>query len=118
MVDAPEALVEGAEWVVEFRALGQSWHSRSKLVDLDPEARRFAHRSRTDDGNPSWVDWEWRVEGHPTGAEVTVTWDLHPVTFWRRLLFSHLRNRQLARTEVPRSLAALGQHAPATNRER
>jgi hypothetical protein len=113
VVDAPAELVEGAEWVVELHALAQTWHSRSTVVHLDTEARRFAYRSCTDDGNPSWVDWSWTVRDHPAGAEVTVTWELHPVTFWRRALFSHLRKRQLARTEVPASLAALSRFLEA-----
>lgn len=114
VVDVPEALVVGAEWVVEMHALGQSWRSRSTLTDLDPRTRHFCYRSRTDDGNPSWAEWQWSVIDHPAGAEVTVTWALHPVTFWRRVLFSHIRGRQLARTEVPASLAALSQRLAAT----
>lgn len=115
VVDAPEELVDGAEWVVELHALGQSWHSRSALMNLDPRARRFGYRSRTDDGNPSWVDWQWSVDEHPDGAEVTVELDLHPATFWRKLLLAHIRRRQIARSEVPASLAALGHHVAATN---
>lgn len=118
IVVRPDDLVVGAEWVVELHALGQSWHSRSTLSDLDPRARRFCYRSRTDDGNPSWADWKWSVTGQPAAAEVTVTWELHPVTFWRRVLFSHIRRRQLARTEVPASLAALSQRLAATNQSR
>jgi hypothetical protein len=38
---------------------------------------------------------------------VTITLELHPVTFWRRVLLAKVRARQLARTELPRSLAAL-----------
>lgn len=107
VVDEPDALVEGVEWVVELSALGQRWRSRSTLVDLDPAGRRFSYRSYTDDGNPSWAEWRWSVHEHPSGAEVRVSWDLHPGTFWRRALLSRVRNRQLARTEVPQSLAAL-----------
>lgn len=118
VVDAPDELAEGSEWVVELRALGQRWHSRSTLQDLDPEARRFGYRSRTDDGNPSWADWRWSVDEHPDGAEVIVEWDLHPATFWRRVLFIHIRRRQLARREVPASLAALGRHVAATETSR
>ena len=117
VVETPDELVDGAEWVVELHALGQSWRSRSKLLHLDQAARRFAYSSRTDDGNPSWVDWQWSVDDHPAGAQVTVNWQLHPVTFWRRVLFSHIRNRQLARTEVPRSLTAISQQVAAPNRQ-
>jgi uncharacterized protein YndB with AHSA1/START domain len=116
VVDAPSELVDGAEWVVELHALGQRWHSRSTVTSLEPEARRFGYRSRTDDGNPSWVDWRWSVDEHLDGAEVTVEWHLHPATFWRKVLFVHIRRRQLARTEIPASLTALGRHvAAATN---
>jgi uncharacterized protein YndB with AHSA1/START domain len=107
VVEPPEELVAGAEWVVELRAMGQRWRSRSTLVDVDPVGRRFAYRSATDDGNPSWADWEWTVADDPGGSRVTVALDLHPVTFWRRVLFAKVRARQLARTELPRSLATL-----------
>lgn len=115
VVEAPTELVVGSEWVVELHALGQSWLSRSSLGNLDREARRFGYRSCTDDGNPSWVDWQWSVDAHPEGARVTVQWDLHPATFWRKVLFVHIRRRQLARTEIPASLASLGRHVAATN---
>lgn len=110
VVHRPDSLVEGTEWVVELRALGQRWLSRSTLTRIDPRTRRVGYCSRTDDGNPSWTRWEWSVDDHPAGAEVTVTFDLHPVTFWRRVLLSHIRSRQLARTEVPASLTALCEH--------
>lgn len=116
VVERPAELVDGAEWVVELHALGQRWHSRSTLTGLDLDARRFDHRSCTDDGNPSWVDWSWSVDPHPDGARVTVRWDLHPATFWRKVLFVHIRGRQLARTEIPASLAALGRHVAAAER--
>ncbi|MGH9083939.1 MAG: SRPBCC family protein [Acidimicrobiales bacterium] len=107
VVERPDELVPGAEWVVELRAMGQRWRSRSTLVDLDPIGRRFAYRSATDDGNPSWADWTWTVAEDPDGSRVTVALELHPVTFWRRVLLAKVRARQLARTELPRSLAAL-----------
>ena len=118
IVETPAELINGSEWVVEMHALGQSWHSRSTLTVLEPEARRFGYRSCTDDGNPSWVDWEWSVDAHPGGARVTVRWDLHPATFWRKVLFVHIRRRQLVRTEIPASLAALGRHVAVTNPSR
>lgn len=107
VVDQPSSLEVGAEWVVEFHALGQTWRSRSTVEELDVTKRRFAYRSRTDDGNPSHVTWTWEVADDPGGSRVAVTWDLHPVTFWRRVLLSRIRSRQLARTEVPASIAAL-----------
>lgn len=107
VIDEPATLEVGAEWVVEFRALGQSWRSRSTVEQLDGAGRRFAYRSRTDDGNPSYARWDWVVADDPAGSLVTVTWDLHPATFWRRVLLARIRARQLARTELPTSLAAL-----------
>lgn len=107
VIDEPAALEVGAEWVVEFRALGQSWRSRSTVEQLDVAGRRFAYRSRTDDGNPSYARWDWVVADDPAGSRVTVTWDLHPATFWRRVLLARIRARQLSRTELPTSLAAL-----------
>jgi len=109
VIEAPPTLTEGAEWVVEMHALGRRWHSRGRVLALDPTTRTFRHRSCTDDGNPSYVDWTWTVTAHKQGgSQVTVSWDLHPQTFWRRVLFVHIRRRQLAHTELPTSLAALG----------
>jgi len=107
VVEAPATLVPGSEWVVEFRVFGRSWRSRSTLDLLDPSARRFAHRSCTDDGNPSYAEWEWTVTKDPAGSRVRVAWSLHPMTFWRRTVLVRMRAAQLARTELPRSLAAL-----------
>lgn len=113
VIDLPAHVEVGAEWVVEFHALGQTWRSRSTVEELDVAGRRFAYRSRTDDGNPSWARWVWEVTRDPGGCRVTVSWELHPVTFWRRVLLARVRARQLARTEAPASLAAL---AAATER--
>lgn len=107
VVDQPAVLAIGSEWVVAFRALGQTWHSRSVVEELDLTGRRFAYRSGTDDGNPSHARWTWTVTDQPAGSRVTVTWTLHPATFWRRALLARVRSRQLARTEVPASLSAL-----------
>jgi hypothetical protein len=107
VIDQPAILEAGAEWVVEFHALGQTWHSRATLDELDATARRFTYRAGTDDGNPSVARWTWDVTDDPAGSRVTVSWSLHPATFWRRMLLVRVRNRQLARTEVPASLAAL-----------
>lgn len=57
VVEQPSHLEAAAEWVVEFRALGQRWRSRSTAEELDVAARRFAYRSGTDDGNPSYARW-------------------------------------------------------------
>lgn len=109
----PDHLDVGAEWVVEMHALGQSWHSRSRVDVLDAAARCFSHRSVTDDGNPSYALWSWDVSEHPRGARVAVSAELHPRTFWRRVLLVHIRSRQLAH-ELDRSLAALEAAAKGT----
>ncbi len=107
VVEQPDRLEPGAEWVVELRALGQSWRSRSTLEELDVPGRRFAYRSCSDDGNPSYAQWAWTVTAEPAGSRVAVSWDLHPATFWRRVLLARIRARQLSRTELPASLEAL-----------
>lgn len=107
VVEQPDRLEVGADWVVEFRVLGRTWRSRSTIEELDVAGRRFVYRSGTDDGNPSYARWAWEVTEGPAGSRVTVTWELHPVTFWRRMLLVRIRGRQLARTELPTSLAAL-----------
>ena len=107
VVEPPTRLEPGAEWVVAFRVLGQSWRSRSRVESIDPLGHRFVHTSRTDDGNPSHALWEWTVDPDPAGSRVRVSWSLHPATFWRRTLLVRMRARQLARTELPASLAAL-----------
>jgi uncharacterized protein YndB with AHSA1/START domain len=108
VVDAPTTLSSGDQWVVELHVLGRTWHSRSRVEALDPVARVFAHRSQTDDGNPSYALWRWTVTSEPDGGSlVTVTFELQPRTFWRKALFVHVRRHQLAAQELPRSLAAL-----------
>ena len=111
VVDAPDQLSPGAQWVVQLSALGQSWPSRSTVVAIDPQARRFAYRSQTDDGNPSYADWSWTVADASGGCEVTVSCALHPATFWRRVLFAKIRSWQLRRRELPASLHALASSA-------
>jgi hypothetical protein len=67
----------------------------------------FAYRSGADDGNPSYAIWRWQVDPLEQGGSlVTVSWDLHPATFWRRALLARIRARQLRR-EVPASIVAL-----------
>jgi hypothetical protein len=107
VVDTPERLGIDSQWVVTFAAMGQSWQSRSTVTELDPAARRFAYRSQTDDGNPSYADWSWQVNDVPGGCRVTVSYSLHPATFWRRALLAKIRGGQLRRRELPASLAAL-----------
>lgn len=108
VVDAPTPLAKGAEWVVELHVMGRTWNSRSEVAELNTDSRTFRYRSRTDDGNPSYADWSWQVSAAAAqgGSDVTVTWDLHPVTFWRRVLFVHIRHWQLRR-EVTASVDQL-----------
>jgi hypothetical protein len=114
VTERPAALAPSAQWCVEVRPPGMpSWTSRSTVTELDAARRRFAYRTQTDDGNPSWADWTWQVDAAPNGgSDVTVTWDLHPETFWRRVLFSRIRNRALQK-EVRTSIARLGALAGA-----
>jgi uncharacterized protein YndB with AHSA1/START domain len=107
VVDAPEHLTNGAQWLVEFKAMGQSWRSRSTVLEVDSAGHNFVYRSQTDDGNPSYADWSWHVADAPGGCEVTVSYALHPATFWRRVLLVKIRARQLRRRELPSSLQAL-----------
>jgi uncharacterized protein YndB with AHSA1/START domain len=107
----PRAAIEvGAQWVVEIRAVHTHWPSRSELTRVDRDARRFAYRSVTDDGNPSHADWRWQVDPDPAGAHVTVEVDVRPRTFWRRMLLARYRRRSL-RLAINTSLRALAQWA-------
>jgi uncharacterized protein YndB with AHSA1/START domain len=99
-------LVEGTEWTVQMSVPPAKWPSRSRLVAYDPDHMYFEHTSQSDDGNPSYVVWQWSVTPDPDGAKVTVEWTVHPKTFWRQLLFAKMRRKQLQR-EVPTSLHAL-----------
>ena len=115
-VEAPDELVPGSQWVIELAALGQKWRSRSTVIAIDRTTRRFAYRSVADDGNPSHAVWTWSVTSSGTGCVVAVTADLHPATFWRRVLLVKIRARQLRRNELPHSLeqlarAVAGPHA-------
>src|ERR1043166_9497355 len=54
VVERPERLEPGAEWVVGFAVFGRRWRSRSRIDVIDAAARRFEYRTRTEDGNPSF----------------------------------------------------------------
>jgi hypothetical protein len=107
VVERPPELVPGSVWKVRLHALGQTWISASTLVQLDEASGRFHDRSQPDDGNPSYAEWEWYVEPDADGSHVTVTVELHPVTFWRKHLLAKIR-RPALRREVRASLTALG----------
>src|SRR3954467_9749004 len=85
VVETPPVLQPGADWVVRMHVMGARWDSRSTVEDLDRSAMRFVHRTRTDDGNPSFGMWTWQVRPDGDGSAVTVKWDLHPKTFLRRM---------------------------------
>jgi uncharacterized protein YndB with AHSA1/START domain len=111
LVEMPSAFETGAQWVVRMHVAGMGrWDSRSTVQELDQRARRFVHRTQTDDGNPSYAIWTWQVDdGAGGGSTVTVTWSLNPKTRFRRWIAARMRHRQL-RGEVARSLAKI----PAT----
>ena len=106
VLELPDELHEGSVWKVRIRAMGQSWVSKSTLTELDRESSRFAYRSQSDDGNPSFADWVWHIEPDGAGSRVTVTVDLNPQTFWRKNLLIKIRRSGL-RKEMRDSLAAL-----------
>ena len=82
----------------------------AKYTKFYADKRVFAYKSGTDDGNPSRAMWRWEVEETPNGSKVTCSWDLRPVTFWRRTLLVRMRAPSLAK-EVNESIAALGKVA-------
>src|SRR3954454_10308296 len=102
VLEAPSdpTLVPGTEWVVQMVVPPARWRSRARVVTCEPGRGYFEHISTSDDGNPSDVTWRWTVSPHTQGTNLTVEWEVHIRTFWRRLLFGRLRRRQLA-AEVP-----------------
>jgi uncharacterized protein YndB with AHSA1/START domain len=99
----------GAVWVVQMKIPSPptSWSSRATCINHDVAGLRFVHRSVTDDGNPSYVEWRWRVVPlTATTSRVEVLWSVNPRTFWRRLLLARLRRPQLV-AEVTHSLRGL-----------
>jgi hypothetical protein len=61
-------------------------------------------RSGAADGNPSYAMWRWEVAEAANGTEAGVSWDLQPVTRWRRHLLAKVHARQLRQMEVQASL--------------
>lgn len=107
IVDKPPSLETGSEWAVTMHVPGMPrWTSRSRVIELDPAGGLFKYQSQTDDGNPSVAIWTWQVRAADGGSEVTIHLEIQPKTFWRNVLFSRIRRRQLAK-EVPASLEAL-----------
>jgi uncharacterized protein YndB with AHSA1/START domain len=107
VAERPAALVEGAEWVVDVRVAGNTFRSRSVVIEIDPLRRRFVHRSKRDDRNASHTIWTWEVEPEADGSRLTLAWDLRPSGFLRRRVLAPVRARHFARGEVDESLAAL-----------
>src|SRR5438067_9414005 len=89
VVERPTPLDIGAEWVVTMHVPGMPrWNSRSRLIELDRDTGRFAYRTQSDDGNPSFGTWTWERTGTGGGTEVTVRWHIQPKTFWRNVLLA------------------------------
>jgi Polyketide cyclase / dehydrase and lipid transport len=99
-------LAEGVEWVIQMRAMGTKWPSRARALTVDRAGMHFEHRSCSDDGNPTYGLWSWQVVPTPGGCQLTVSWTVHPRSFWRKLLLARLRRPVLA-DEVRASLAGL-----------
>jgi hypothetical protein len=110
VIESPASPVaEGTEWVVQMRASGGRWPSRSRALVVDPVSGRFEYETHTDDGNPSSALWSWQVTPVDAGCELTVTWTVYPRTWGRRLLGARIRRPALI-TEVRTSLAGLDTH--------
>jgi hypothetical protein len=115
VIEQPDGpVVEDAEWVIQMRAMGSRWPSRSHATVVDPVRGRFEHTSRTDDGNPSYALWSWEVRPHACGSELTVTWATYLRTFWRRVLLSYLRKPRVD-AEVHLSLAGFNRYISSLN---
>jgi hypothetical protein len=112
VVEQPAELAPGAVWKVRLHAVGRSWVSKSRLVELDEPHGRFRYRSQSDDGNPSYAEWCWTVQPDGSASSVTVAVELHPMTFWRKRLLVHVRRPSLRR-EMRASLVALWSTVPA-----
>lgn len=105
VVMEPDALEREAEWVVELKILGQRFQSRSRVLDIDPEARRFRYRSNPE-GDPDFAIWTWEIAPESGGSRVRVSWDLNPLQLANRVFWVRVRSRGL-RKELPSSLGAL-----------
>jgi uncharacterized protein YndB with AHSA1/START domain len=107
VAERPDSLLVGDEWVVVMHPPKlPRWRSRSTVLAVDSDVRLFAYRTRTDDNNPTHVDWSWSVVPDEGGAQVVVSWDADLKTFGRRIIGPLLR-RPALRREVPASLESL-----------
>jgi len=103
------------EWVIQMRAMGGRWPSRARALTVDRTALSFEHRSCSDDGNPTYALWSWRVRPSEHGSTLTVTWAVYPRSFWRKLLIARARRSVLAQ-EVKASLAGMDSYLRADSR--
>ena len=111
VIERPDTLDVGAQWVVQIHAMHLRWNSRSTVTELDPERGRFAYRSQSDDGNPSFADWEWELTEVDGGTRVTVSVAGHPKTHFRKLVASRIRPPGLGKA-MQQSLATLREQIP------
>lgn len=107
VIEDPGELVPGAEWVVSLSLAGVRFRSRSTVIDLDREGRRFSYRSAPEGRfyNGSNAVWTWTVEPNGRGSLVTLDWELNARRETR--LLAPFRSRQMKRKDAPASLAAL-----------
>ena len=105
VVMAPDALDADAEWLVELKILGQQFQSRSRVLDIDPVARRVRYRSNPE-GDPDFAIWTWEIVPESGGSRVRVRWDLNPLQIANRVFWVRVRSRGLKK-ELPSSLASL-----------
>ena len=111
VIERPAVLEVGAQWVVRMHAMKTHWPSRSTVTELDPARGRFAYRSQSDDGNPSYGDWLWELNEVEGGTRVTVSVAGHPRTFIRKRFISHIRPRGLGKA-MQQSLETLREQVP------
>lgn len=79
--------------------------SRSRVLEIDPVARRFRYRSNPE-GDPDFSIWTWEIAPEAGGSQVRVSWDLNPQQLANRVFWGRVRARGLKK-ELPASLAAL-----------
>ena len=111
VIEHPAVLAVGAQWVVRIHAMKTHWNSRSTVTELDLAGHRFAYRSQSDDGNPSYADWLWTLTDVEGGTRVTVSVAGHPKTRFRRLIASRIRPRGLGKA-MQQSLETLREQVP------
>ncbi|MEO7428285.1 MAG: SRPBCC family protein [Acidimicrobiales bacterium] len=107
VIEVGPDLTTGAEWVVEIRAMHTHWTSRSTVLEIDADQGRFAYRSQSDDGNPSYADWRWVLSEVDGRCRVNVSVSTHPRTLFRKAIASRIRPAGLRRA-MEQSLMELG----------